>query len=114
MDIRGLFDKDYLKWVFSSKYKKLLWQIKACQEDQRTLHLSNGVVLDFEGSGIRKDVLEKALHELKEMYEGTRKHGAKGRQYWGTWLCDNAWFFGVIEILLEKELDSMTGGDQDG
>lgn len=58
-----------------------------------------------------KDILERALHELKNMYEGTRFQGVRGRHYWGNWLCDNEWFFYVIEALLEKELASMTEED---
>lgn len=36
-----------LKWVFMSKYKKLLYQIKCAQSNGQRLHLSNGVILDF-------------------------------------------------------------------
>lgn len=104
MDIRGLFDKEYWQWKFSSKYKKLLWQIKVCQEDERPLHLSNGVVLDFEKTSIPQENLKRLKHELKEMYEGTRYRGMKGRQYWAKWLCDNEWFFENINQLINENI----------
>lgn len=59
--------------------------------------------------GITKYELEKALRDLKDMYEGTRFHGPEGKYYWGDWLCDNEWFFYVVETSLAKELASITG-----
>ena len=36
-----------IKWFFTSKYKKLLYQIKVARSNQQRLHLPNGVILDF-------------------------------------------------------------------
>lgn len=36
-----------LKWFFTSRYKKLLYQIEVAERDKQRLNLDNGVVLDF-------------------------------------------------------------------
>ena len=36
-----------IKWFFTSKYKKLLYQIAVARSNEQRLHLPNGVVLDF-------------------------------------------------------------------
>ena len=36
-----------IKWFFTSKYKKLLYQIEVARSNQQRLHLPNGVILDF-------------------------------------------------------------------
>lgn len=39
--------KDSIKWLFMSRYKKLLLQIQAAQNNEQRLHLPNGVCIDF-------------------------------------------------------------------
>lgn len=36
-----------IKWFFTSKYKKPLYQIEVARNNQQRLYLSNGVTLDF-------------------------------------------------------------------
>ncbi|GEM_PF-3774294 len=36
-----------LKWFFTSRYKKLLYQIEVAERDKQRLNLDNGVVIDF-------------------------------------------------------------------
>lgn len=36
-----------IKWFFTSKYKKLLYQIECAKANGQRLHLSDGIVLDF-------------------------------------------------------------------
>lgn len=35
------------KWLFMSKYKRLLYQIECAKENKEILHLRNGVILDL-------------------------------------------------------------------
>lgn len=39
-----------IKWLFMSKYKKLLYRIECAKSNEQVLHLPNGVVIDFTSS----------------------------------------------------------------
>jgi hypothetical protein len=42
-------DISYLRWLFMSKYKKLMYDIECVKANRQRLHLPNGIVLDFTG-----------------------------------------------------------------
>lgn len=41
-----------LKWLFMSKYKKLMYHINVARKNGSRLHLENGMILDFENGVI--------------------------------------------------------------
>jgi len=51
--------------------------------------------------------LQKAHHELAEMYSGVRYHGENGKRYWIKWLADNDWFFDICQAAIAAELKTL-------
>lgn len=45
--IRKVSKMPMIKWLFMSKYKRLLYQIKIAKSNRQRLYLPNGIILDF-------------------------------------------------------------------
>lgn len=43
------------RWLFMSKWQKLMYSIPVCHRNKQRLHLGNGYVLDFETMTIEVD-----------------------------------------------------------
>ena len=51
-----------LKWLFMSKYRKLIYSIECAEANNQRLHLSNGIILDFTKNNARlKDYDDEAV-----------------------------------------------------
>ena len=43
-----------IRWIFMSKYQKLMYNMQICRKNKQRLHLSNGLILDFENMTIEE------------------------------------------------------------
>lgn len=41
-----------IKWIFMSKYQKLIYSINCTKSNKQRLHLENGMILNFENNTI--------------------------------------------------------------
>lgn len=76
-----------IKWLFMSRYKKLLYQIKTAQENHQRLVLKDGTILDFTVSGEWKEVNRNSFGhdysirgEYQKYYLVTRKFPTGNRK----------------------------------
>lgn len=68
------------KWLFMSKYKKLLHHIEIAKANRQRLHLPNGVVLDFDSAFVIVDV-EKLKKLKRKMTLFTMAKGEGGEVF---------------------------------
>lgn len=62
-----------IKWFMTSKYKKLLYQIKCAKENRQRLYLKNGVILDFSNGNWNECGRRYQYGECGKFYLITRK-----------------------------------------
>lgn len=90
-----------IKWFFTSKYKKLLYQIEVTKNNQQRLHLPNGVVLDFFPGREYDNCKNYASHIEYDSENFLRKYSDKIGQTMLMEVCDC--FSGDVKVLAVGE-----------